>query len=133
MTNEHEDKILSAALSEITAVMTKHDLGGYVVIHGKESGEAKTFFPHWTTAVFRKKKDGGTILHFKVDTSDANSPENQATILMLESLQGSCLRASAIFLRTLEGLARHLGINLTEDDGGLPDDEQGSHGVPDLH
>lgn len=76
-----------------------------MLVHDRNYGEHKTFLPSWAMAVFRPKKDGGLILHMKVDLTekDGNDSLNLFCNMRLISY-----KAAAIFENVGRALHRHI-------------------------
>jgi len=80
-------------MTEVTAVLKRYDLGGFVILHNHDGAEFKMEFPSWSTARFRPKGTDSQVLHLKMEQGDHQDVEG--TVAMLMNFRDINIRAAS--------------------------------------
>jgi len=88
-----QDPQLAEAMTEVTAVLKRYDLGGFMILHNQNGAEFKMEFPSWSTARFRPKGTDSQVLHLKMEQE--SHQDTEGTVAMLMNFRDICVRTAS--------------------------------------
>lgn len=108
------DPVLKEAIEEIKAIIKKHDIGGAVLLHGKNHSEfLMEISPSWSCMELEHIKDGAYGIRFKakIATGPKHEQERAAwTAGMIMSLTEETAFLNEQFTKLAAMLGKHMGI-----------------------